>query len=153
MYSAKKVADMFQNETVDEILRPTGESILDVMVARIDSLNDEPHDESGITDLVTEITGTCELVDAVDSENNNERISMEPTENIGYYRKKRLNKANWKQNRNKKQRNLGEAYEGKKLDATSGQWLNIPRPARKMGPLCTKESCRQKKNFNCERFD
>ena len=171
-YSAEEVAFMFQNETVDKVL---SENVLDNIMSKIDSVTSLKREEDNTRDFTPDVDKSCEneinvepgtdvdflnetvgqyeLLDQtnIESENNDTR-DLNAQVN-GYYQQKRKSEENWKQNVNKKQRTLGKAYIGKKLDRDSGQWLSIHKSAKQMGNLCIKESCKRKKNLNCSKFD
>ena len=63
---------------------------------------------------------------------------------------RKLTPNEWKQNEAIKQRTLGKAYSGKRL--IGGIWTTVGRPAREMGELCTKDTCKNSKKRHCEDF-
>ena len=103
-----------------------------------------------VVDFITNAVNPENIVDATDIE-----IEAEDSEKPGdcSFRRKRINEDLWKQNVNKKKRLLGKEYEGKTFDAVNGQWLSVPKPARKIGSMCTKASCVKDKKKCCENCD
>ena len=68
----------------------------------------------------------------------------------GHKRGRKPTPDNWKMNVAKKRRNLGQDYEARKK--INGQWVTIQRGARKMGEMCSKESCKNSTKKNCDIF-
>ena len=105
--------------------------------AEISCINEE-FDQNVLQDVTNTISSAVDFINSSIEDESDDILA-----NHDIKRRRKSTPKEWQNNISKKQRSLGKSYFGKKL--VDGVWPNVEKPAKKMGTLCSKETCKNSK--------